>query len=74
MNLVRNDFNQNWAHTDAFCNGFTMKEESNLEEQKVSIIDLYPELTQEQQEQAAYYLGRYLEVVRGIFERISNLE
>jgi RIO-like serine/threonine protein kinase len=51
-----------------------MKEEPTLEEQKVSIIDLYPELTQEQQEQAAYYLGRYLEVVRGIFERISNLE
>jgi RIO-like serine/threonine protein kinase len=51
-----------------------MKEESTFKEQKVSIIDLYPELTQEQQELAAYYLGRYLEVVRGIFERTSNLK
>ena len=51
-----------------------MKQEPTLEEQKVRIIDLYPELTQEQQEQAAYYLSRYLEVVRGIFDRISNLK
>jgi RIO-like serine/threonine protein kinase len=51
-----------------------MKEESTLEEPKVSITDLYPKFTKEQQEQAAYYLARYLEVVRDIFERISNLE
>ena len=34
---------------------------------------LYPELTPEQQREAAYYLGRYLEVICRIHERTKNL-
>ena len=40
---------------------------------QVTIQDLYPELTPAEQSEAAYYLGRYFEVVRGIFERVQNL-
>jgi hypothetical protein len=39
----------------------------------ITVQDLYPELSPEQQQEAAYYLGRYVEVVRGIFERTRNL-
>lgn len=42
-------------------------------EQAVSIADLYPELTPEQQAEAEYYLNRYLEIVKDIFERPRNL-
>ena len=42
-------------------------------EPPITIQDLYPELSPEQQAEAAYYLGRYLEIVRGIFERTQNL-
>jgi hypothetical protein len=42
-------------------------------ESPITIQDLYPELSPEQQQEAAYYLGRYLEIVRGIFERMQNL-
>ena len=42
-------------------------------EPKITIQDLYPDLSPEQQQEAAYYLGRYLEIVRGIFERTQNL-
>lgn len=39
----------------------------------VTISDLYPELTPDEQQQAAYYLRRYIEVVRDIFERRQDL-
>ena len=39
----------------------------------ITIQDLYPELSPEQQQEAAYYLERYLEIVRRIFERTQNL-
>jgi hypothetical protein len=39
----------------------------------ITIADLYPQLTKEQQTEAEYYLTRYLEIVRGIFERSRNL-
>lgn len=46
---------------------------SRKTEPKITIEDLYPELAPEQQQEAAYYLGRYLEIVRRIFERTHNL-
>jgi hypothetical protein len=42
-------------------------------ETPITIQDLYPELSPEQQREAAYYLERYLEIVRRIFERTQNL-
>lgn len=45
----------------------------NINEQNITIAELYPELTKEQQEEAAYYLARYLDIVQGIFERVNNL-
>lgn len=45
----------------------------NQDEQAISIGDLYPELSPEQQAEAEYYLTRYLEIVRKIFERTQNL-
>lgn len=36
---------------------------------RISITELYPELTSEQQEEAEFFLLRYLEIVRRIFER-----
>ena len=39
----------------------------------ITIQELYPDLSPEKQEEAAYYLGRYIEVVLGIFERVQNL-
>ena len=39
----------------------------------ITIQDLYPDLSPEQQQEAAYYLGRYLELVRRVFERTQNL-
>ena len=38
-----------------------------------TVGDLYPELTKEQQVEAEYFLTRYLEIIRGIFERNQNL-
>lgn len=45
----------------------------NINEQNITITELYPELTREQQEEAAYYMARYLSVVQRIFERVNNL-
>lgn len=39
----------------------------------ITIETLYPNLTPEQQAEAEYYLSRYIEVIRGIFERNQNL-
>lgn len=41
---------------------------------KITIADLYPELTPEQLAEAEYRLLRYLAVVRTIFERIVREE
>jgi hypothetical protein len=41
--------------------------------QEVTIRDLYPDLTPKQQEEAEYFLDRYLSVVRRIYERTHNL-
>lgn len=42
------------------------------DENEITIADLYPELTPEQQKEAEYYLLRYLALVRRIFERIAR--
>jgi RIO-like serine/threonine protein kinase len=39
---------------------------------EITIADLYPDLTPEQQAEAEYHLLRYLAVVRTIFERIAK--
>jgi len=49
-----------------------MQNISNSED-AITISDLYPHLTRDQQVEAEYYLARYLEIVRGIFERNQNL-
>lgn len=38
----------------------------------VTIEQLYPDLTPEQQQEAAYWLGRYLAVIQRIFERLQR--
>ena len=43
------------------------------QESKLNVETLYPELTREQREEAAYYLARYLDVVRRIFERVHKV-
>lgn len=48
-----------------------MKE--TADEAEVTIADLYPGLTREQQEEAEYYLTRYLDLVRRISGRGVNL-
>jgi hypothetical protein len=45
----------------------------NTNKQNITIAELYPELTKEQREEAAYYLARYVDVVQRIFERVNNL-
>ena len=45
----------------------------NINEQNITIAELYPELTKEQQEEATYYMARYLDVVQRIFERVNDL-
>jgi hypothetical protein len=49
-----------------------MQKANDLEKQEVTISDLYPELNQQEQAEAEHYLVRYLELVRGIFERIND--
>ncbi len=44
-----------------------------IDDDDVTIAGLYPELTPEQQEEAEYYLTRYLDLVRRIYERNPNL-
>ncbi|HEX8459221.1 MAG TPA: hypothetical protein VF656_18150 [Pyrinomonadaceae bacterium] len=38
----------------------------------ITIEQLYPELTPEEQQEAAYWLGRYLAIIRQIFERLQR--
>lgn len=53
---------------------FSYKQASPKQSEKpITIEDLYPKLTPEQQAEAEYNLFRYLEVVKGIFERSQNL-
>lgn len=42
-------------------------------EPTITIQDLYPDLTEDQQAEAEYYLNGYIDVVRRIFERVHNL-
>ena len=42
------------------------------EEKELAISDLYPNLTPEEQAEAEFNLAGYLEVVRRIFERVSE--
>lgn len=39
---------------------------------EITIADLYPDLTLEQQQEAEYLLLRYLAVVKSIFEQIAR--
>ena len=50
-----------------------MQEMEIKNEQPLYISDLYPDLTEEQQQESAYYLARYLEVVQRIYERRAKL-
>jgi len=42
-------------------------------EPPITVADLYPDLSVEQQQEAAYYLSRYVELVRRVLERSQNL-
>jgi hypothetical protein len=42
-------------------------------EPPITVADLYPDLSMEEQQEAAYYLSRYVELVRRVFERTQNL-
>ena len=46
--------------------------EKASDENEITIAELYPELSPEQQAEAEFYLLGYLDVVRRIFERISR--
>lgn len=50
-----------------------MSKSSPVSPQAVTISDLYPDLSPEEQQEAAYWLGRYLAVIRKIFERNEQL-
>jgi hypothetical protein len=39
---------------------------------KLSIAELYPKLTPEQQEEAEHFLTRYVDLVQQIFERLES--
>jgi hypothetical protein len=47
--------------------------EDGTHNKQISIADLYPELIEAERQEAEYNLTRYLEIVRGIFERTKNL-
>jgi hypothetical protein len=51
-----------------------MQEIKTGEKLSNEIAVLYPELTEEQRQEAEFYLTQYVEVVRGIFERIRIKE
>jgi hypothetical protein len=48
-------------------------EENERDEEITDIGELYPELTAEQRAEAEYYLSRYVDVVRRIYERVNGL-
>ena len=41
----------------------------SVQKKQITIAELYPDLTSEQQTEAEFFLLRYLEIVRRIFER-----
>lgn len=43
------------------------------QQREITIEQLYPDLTSEQQQEAAYWLGRYIAVIKRIHERTQNL-
>jgi response regulator RpfG family c-di-GMP phosphodiesterase len=51
-----------------------MKEIKTGEKPSNEIAALYPELTEEQRQEAEFYLTQYVEIVRGIFERVRVKE
>lgn len=66
-------FERNRNRTELTLNVCAVLSMRGSGEDIISIGDLYPQLTEEQQSEAEYYLARYLEVIRGIFERNQNL-
>lgn len=49
------------------------KPENNSKGSSIDVEKLYPELDEQQRSEAAFYLGRYLDVVQRIFERVNGL-
>ena len=45
---------------------------NSAEEPEVTIADLYPELSDSEQAEAAHWLNAYLQLVQRIFERVNN--
>lgn len=50
-----------------------MKASHRANKRAITIRDLYPELSPEQQQEAAYRLHRYLDIIRRIYERKRKL-
>jgi hypothetical protein len=48
-------------------------EEIGADSEITDIGELYPELNAEQRAEAEYYLTRYVEIVRRIYERVNGL-
>lgn len=49
-----------------------MPQTSLQDDKRLTVSDLYPQLTPEQQKEAEYFLLGYLAVVKRIFERIAR--
>ncbi len=49
-----------------------MPQTTSQDEKEITVADLYPELTSEQQAEAEFYLLGYLDVVRRVFERVCH--
>jgi hypothetical protein len=48
-------------------------EETEANKEITDIGELYPELTPMQRAEAEYFLTRYVEIVRSIYERVNGL-
>ena len=44
----------------------------NAKRKAPTIAELYPELSMEQQEEAEYFLRRYLDLIKRIYERVER--
>ncbi len=49
-----------------------MRDTPKTSKKSITISDLYPNLTPEQLEQAEYFLRRYIDLIRRIFERVER--
>ena len=49
-----------------------MSESAKTSKKRISISDLYPDITPEQQQQAEYFLRRYIDLIRRIYERVER--